>query len=123
MACRDCPKLMKNKTLVALLIFLAVAACGPGAQKSATPAAALESVQAREALPIYDSRGVIAALDGMTITLDHAGASAAGLAPGRSDFTAHAYVLADAPVTPGARVDFSFIMTAQGLELTELKTR
>jgi hypothetical protein len=65
---------------------------------------------------------VISSLDGQILTLDHDGASAAGLKPGRSAFKAYADVLAEAPITPGARVTFQF-KTPDGLELSKLELR
>jgi hypothetical protein len=76
-----------------------------------------------ESLPTYEGQGVISSLDGQILTLDHDGASAAGLKPGRSAFKAYADVLAEAPITPGARVTFQFKKTPEGLELAKLEAR
>jgi hypothetical protein len=76
-----------------------------------------------ESLPTYDAQGVISSLDGQILTLDHDGASAAGLKPGRNAFKAYADVLAEAPITPGARVKFQFKKTPEGLELAKLESR
>jgi len=96
---------MKNMSSFAILAVLAVAACGPGSQKATAAAAALESAQARKALPIYDSRGVMAVPDGITITLDHGSASAAGLASGRSVAESRdpGATAARRPLGPGSR--------------------
>lgn len=115
--------LMKNKIFPAIFVVLTVAACGPGLQSSTTEKSAKVITEASETLPEYDSVGVISAVNGLTLTLDHDGASGAGLAPGRDDFAAYADVLAEAPLTPGARVAFKFRKTKAGLELSELKTR
>ncbi|MEJ2817341.1 copper-binding protein [Caulobacter sp. CCG-8] len=73
--------------------------------------------------PEYDSIGVIAVLDGQSVTLDHEGASAAKLAPGRTAFQAYGDILAEAPLTPGSRVAFKFHKVGDAWELTELKAR
>ncbi|CAN5231671.1 hypothetical protein BH10PSE3_BH10PSE3_27090 [soil metagenome] len=73
--------------------------------------------------PEYDSIGVIAALDGQKVTLDHEGASAAKLAAGRTIFQAYGDILAEAPLAPGARVAFRFHKIGQTWELTQLKAR
>lgn len=73
--------------------------------------------------PEYDSTGVIAALDGQQVTLDHEDASAAKLAADRTVFQAYGDILAEAPLTPGARVTFKFRKTASGWDLTDLKAR
>ena len=73
--------------------------------------------------PEYDSIGVIAVLDGQKVTLDHEGASAAKLAPGRTAFEAYGDILAEAPLTAGARVAFKFHKVGDTWELTELKVR
>jgi hypothetical protein len=114
---------MKIKTISAIALAGALAACGPGKPAktpSETPATA------PSALPTgseYDSTGVIAVLDGQQVTLDHEGASAAGLAPGRTAFQAYGDILAEAPITPGARVAFKFHKVGDAWELTELKAR
>jgi hypothetical protein len=74
-------------------------------------------------LPAYDAQGVISSLDGSILTLDHDGASAAGLKPGRNAFKVYADVLAEAPITPGARVRFQFKKTQDGLEISKLEAR
>jgi hypothetical protein len=66
---------------------------------------------------------VIAAIDGQTLTLDHDGASGAKLVPGRTVFHAYADVLAEAPLTPGARVAFKFRDAGGEHDLTSLTPR
>ncbi|WP_255367584.1 copper-binding protein [Caulobacter sp. UNC279MFTsu5.1] len=66
---------------------------------------------------------MIAVLEGQTVTLDHEGASAAKLAAGRTAFQAYGDILAEAPLTPGARVAFRFHKAGDAWELTELKAR
>ncbi|MFZ0269348.1 copper-binding protein [Caulobacter sp.] len=66
---------------------------------------------------------MIAVLDGQQVTLDHEGASAAKLAPGRTAFQAYGDILAEAPITPGARVAFKFRKVGEAWELTELRAR
>ena len=106
-------------------MVVTLAACGPGKPAktaSETPAAAPAALPTG---PEYDSTGVIAALDSQLVTLDHEGASAAGLAAGRTAFQAYGDILAEAPVTPGARVAFKFRKVGVGgaWERSELKTR
>jgi environmental stress-induced protein Ves len=100
-----------------------LAACGPGKPaKTASEA----SVAAKAVLPVspeYDSIGVIALVEGQKVTLDHEGASAAKLAAGRTAFQAYGDVLAEAPITPGARIAFKFHKAGDVWELTELTTR
>ena len=101
----------------------ALAACGPGKPAktaSGSPTAASASLPTS---PEYDSIGVIALLDGQTVTLDHEGASGAGLAAGRTAFQAYGDSLAEAPLTPGARVAFKFHKVGDVWELTDLKAR
>lgn len=76
-----------------------------------------------ESLPAYDAQGVVSSLDGQILTLDHDGASAAGLKPGRNAFKVYADVIAEAPITPGARVKFQFKKTPTGLEVSKLEPR
>ena len=86
----------------------------------------LAIVAAAAALPVgpeYDSIGVIATLDGQRVTLDHEGASAAQLAPGRTAFQAYGDILAESPLAPGSRVAFKFHKVGDAWELTELTTR
>ena len=114
---------MKINIIAGLIVVGLLAACGPG-----TPSKPPENASAAAPVPVpvgpeYDSTGVIAAVDGQTLTLDHEGASAAQLAAGRTDFTSYADVLAEAPLTPGARVSFKFRKIDGGYELTELKGR
>ncbi|MGR4865126.1 hypothetical protein ACIPQB_15245 [Caulobacter sp. LARHSG274] len=66
---------------------------------------------------------MIAAIDGQTLTLDHDGASSAKLVPGRTVFHASADVLAEAPLTSGARVAFKFRDLGGEHELTALTAR
>ena len=114
---------MKIKTIIAISVAALLMACGPKSKPNPSEKA---STTAAVALPTgleYDSKGVIAAIEGQTLTLDHEGASGAQLAAGRATFTTYADVLAEAPLTPGARVSFTFRKVAGGYELTELKGR
>jgi hypothetical protein len=114
---------MKINIILAVVATAVLVACGPGKPaKTASEAPPAASV----ALPVgpeYDSIGVIALLEGQKVTLDHEGASAAKLAPGRTAFQAYGDILAEAPVTPGARVAFKFHKVGDAWELTELKLR
>jgi hypothetical protein len=116
-------KFMKIKTISAITLTGALVACGPG-QSAKTPSKSAETAQTSVSTgPEYDSTGVIAALDGQSVTLDHEGASAASLAAGRAAFQAYADVLAEAPLAPGSRVAFRFRKVGAGYELTDLKGR
>jgi hypothetical protein len=111
------------KILFPVCALLLVAACGPGPLSKTAGASPKTVSQASETLPEHDSTGVISAVNGLSLTIDHDGASSAGLAAGRNDFTGHGDVLANAPLTPGARVAFKFRKTGGVLELSELKGR
>ena len=112
---------MKYKNIFSLLALVWLAACGKDSPAAGPDNSAVETVASTEHLPRYDSQGVIVTLDGQILTLDHGGASAAGLKPGRDGFKVYADVVADAPLAPGSRVSFAFKRTPQGLELTELR--
>uniref|UniRef100_B0T3P6 Copper-binding protein n=1 Tax=Caulobacter sp. (strain K31) TaxID=366602 RepID=B0T3P6_CAUSK len=114
---------MKIKTIFALFVVGALAACGPGKSAKTAPEASGEAPAPISTGPEYDSIGVIATVEGQMVTLDHEGASAAKLAAGRTAFLAYADVLAEAPVTPGARVTFKFHKAGDVWDLTQLKTR
>ena len=101
----------------------ALAACGPG-KSAKTASERLATAPAPISTgPEYDSIGVIAALEGQQVTLDHEGASTAKLAAGRTVFQAYGDILAEAPITPGARVAFKVHKAGDIWELTELKAR
>jgi hypothetical protein len=114
---------MKIKAISAILLIGMLAACGPGKPAKTASGAPLTAPVALPAGPEYDSTGVIAILDGQLVTLDHEGASGAGLVPGRTAFQAYGDILAEAPIVPGARVAFKFHKVGDAWELTELKAR
>ena len=114
---------MKIKTISAIVLVAALAACGPGKPAKTASEAPSTAPAALPTGPEYDSTGVIAILDGQLVTLDHEGASGAGLAAGRTAFQAYGDILAEAPLTPGARVAFKFHKVGDAWELTELKNR
>lgn len=114
---------MKNNVFVLVGAALILTACGPGPQGGAGGKPASAAVQSTADLPQYDSAGVIAVVADRTLTIDHEGASAAGVPAGRNAFLAHADILAEAPLAPGARVTFKFRKAPDGLELSELKIR
>lgn len=101
----------------------ALAACGPGKTTKTASEAKNTPTAALQAGPEFDSMGVVAALDGQLITLDHEGASAAPLAAGRTQFQAYADILAEAPLEPGSRVTFTFRKVGDAWELSGLKAR
>jgi hypothetical protein len=103
---------------VALALCLLAAACGPGPDKIRTAVAAppLEG-------PVHEVQGSLSSLTLDTVTLDHSGAPAAGIAAGRTTFAAFADVLANAPETPGAPVTAKFRKQGKGWALTELTAR
>lgn len=116
-------KIMKIKTILAIFLAGALMACGQG-QSAKTPSRPAETASVTVPTgPEYDSTGVIAALDGQSVTLDHDGASAASLAAGRTAFQAYADVLAEAPLASGSRVAFRFRRARAGYELVELRAR
>jgi len=102
---------------------LSLTACGKASQDGRSIPGVVEAMPSTEALPAYDAQGVVSSLDGQTLTLDHDGASAAGLKPGRNRFKVYADVIAEAPITPGARVKFQFKKTSTGLEVSKLEPR
>jgi hypothetical protein len=114
---------MKIKMISAIVLASTLAACGPGKPAKTASEVVSAAPAALPAGPEYDSTGVIAILDGQMVTLDHEGASAAKLAPGRTAFQAYGDILAEAPMTPGARVAFKFHKVGDAWELTELKAR
>jgi hypothetical protein len=116
-------KAMKIKIISAIVLVGMLAACGPGKPAKSTSQASMAAKATLSDGPEYDSTGVIAALDGQLVTLDHEGATAAKLAAGRTGFQAYADVLAEAPLTPGARVAFRFHKAGDTWALTELKAR
>jgi hypothetical protein len=120
---RKFSKPMNIKIISAIILVGALAACGPGKPAKTGSEAPVAATSALPATPEYDSIGVIAALEGQQVTLDHEGASVAKLAAGRTAFQAYGDILAEAPLTPGERVAFKFHKVGDAWELTELKAR
>jgi len=116
-------KIMKINTILSLMVVCALAACGPGKPAKTGSEARSTAPAALPTGPEYDSTGVIAVIDGQQVTLDHEGASGAGLVPGRTVFQAYGDILAEAPLRPGARVAFKFHKVGDAWELTELSSR
>jgi hypothetical protein len=114
---------MKINIIAIVSIGALLAACGPGAPPKPPGKAPFVAEAAVSSGPEYDSTGVIAAIDGRTLTLDHEGESLAKLVAGRAKFRAYADVLAEAPLTAGARVSFRFRKAGGGYELTQLTRR
>lgn len=117
--------IMRKVLLIGVLLGLS--ACGDGrpretsqpAASGPTPAAQLTASPAQT----YDSEGVIVSVEGVELTLDHEGASAAGLKPGRDHFRTYADAITEAPLSPGARVSFQFVKGPEGLEVRKLEAR
>ena len=105
------------------MLAVALTACGPGKSTKTTSEAPVAAAAPVPPGPEYDSIGVIVAVEGQQVTLDHEGESTAKLAAGRTAFQAYADVLAGAPITPGVRVAFKFHKAGDVWELTELKSR
>lgn len=114
---------MKYNAFSAIAVVLALSGCGPGKSAKTAFEAPPAATAPLQTSPEYDSIGVIAAVEGQAVTLDHEGASAAKLAAGRLQVQAYADVLAEAPLDPGARVAFKFRKVGEAYELTELKRR
>lgn len=114
---------MKIKTISAIALTCALAACGPGKPAKTASEPASTAPVALPTSPECDSIGVIAVMDGQSVTLDHEGASAAQLAAGRTAFQAYGDILAEAPLTPGTRVKFKFHKVGDAWELTVLTPR
>jgi hypothetical protein len=114
---------MNFRHFVIVFAVLSLAACGKASQEARSNPGLVQAMPSTESLPAYDAQGVIASLDGQILTLDHDGASAAGLKPGRDQFKVYADVLAEAPIAPGSRVRFQFKKTPDGLEVSKLDTR
>ncbi|MBO9559577.1 MAG: copper-binding protein [Caulobacter sp.] len=114
---------MKTKIISAIALATMLSACGPGKPAKTASEAPVAAPAALPTGPEYDSIGVIADLDGQAVTLDHEGASAAKLPPGRTAFQAYGDILAEAPLAPGSRVAFKFHKVGDAWELTELKAR
>lgn len=114
---------MNLRALIVLVALVGLAACGRDSPQPSPKNEASSPVVSSEGLPSYDSQGVITSLEGQILTLDHDGASAAGLAPGRDRFRVYADTLAEAPINPGTQVSFAFKRTPQGLEIVELRAR
>lgn len=115
--------MMNYRNFLVISAVVALVGCGEASRAPRSTRGAVEAVPSSEALPAYDAQGVISGLDGQSLTLDHDGASAAGLKAGRDRFKVYADVLAEAPITPGARVKFQFKKTPTGLEVSKLEPR
>lgn len=106
-------------------VALMLAACGqPAVKGEPSPAE-----QARDAPvspvpagPVLTGVGTVASVEGGKVTLDHE-AIAGGFAAGRTEFRAYADALAEAPVTPGARVAFTYQMAGAEPFIIEMKGR
>lgn len=109
---------------LSLVLCLALAACGEKPKDDQASKSAMGAM-ARRALPtgpVLSGVGVIASIEGTTVTLDHE-AVQGGVAAGRNAFTGDASVFAEAPLEPGARVAFSYQDWTPRPLLTELKAR
>ncbi|MCG9916115.1 MAG: copper-binding protein [Phenylobacterium sp.] len=108
-------------TAAALAATFALAACGQGSDASGSGGAASVAEVAPSG-PELSGVGVIAALDGRTLSIDHEGVEGDQPA-GRQEFRAYATVLAEGPVEPGARVSFKYQDAEPLPVLTELAAR
>lgn len=115
--------MMNCRHFFVLAGLVALTACGDASETPHGKSVRPEAVASTEALPTYEAQGVISSLEGQILTLDHDGASAVGLGAGRDQFRVYADVLAEAPITPGARVKFEFKKTPTGLEVSKLEPR
>jgi hypothetical protein len=116
-------KLVKYCNFLAVELVASLARCGQAGQDGRSKPGSVRSVASRESASADGERGVISSLDGRILTLNHNGASAAGLKPGRHRFIVHIDVLAEAPITPGARVKFQFKKAPTGLEVSRPEPR
>lgn len=105
----------------ALASTLALAACGQSSDASGSRGDASVAEVAPTG-PELRGVGVIAALDGRTLAIDHEGVEG-GQPAGRQEFRAYATVLAEAPLEPGARVSFKYQDAEPLPVLTELTAR
>ena len=105
----------------ALASTLALAACGQSSETSGSTADA-SAVEAVPTGPELTGVGVIAALDGRTVAIDHEGVEG-GQPAGRQEFRAYATVLAEAPLEPDSRVSFKYQDAEPMPVLTELVAR
>lgn len=104
-----------------VVLSLALTACGEK-PKSEQAAPAAKVGRALPTGPILSGVGVVGAIEGATVTLDHE-AVEGGLPAGRHFFTADAVVFAEAPLEPGSRVAFTYQDWTPHPLLTELKAR
>lgn len=114
---------MNFRYFIVIGAVLSLTACGKASQEGRSIPGVVEAVPSTESLPTYDAQGVVSSLEGQILTLDHDGASAAGLKPGRDRFKVYADVVAEAPIAPGSRVKFQFKKTPNGLEVSKLEPR
>lgn len=119
---------MKSLAAVLVLASLALAACGPGGQtpeEKALIAARERSKIIPEAPtgPVHETTGTVQSADLRSVTLDHEGVAAAGLAPGRTTFRTWAEVVATPPGEPGARVTVKLQKLGDGWAVVEMAAR
>lgn len=105
----------------ALASTFALAACGQASDAPGSGGGASVAEVAPSG-PELSGVGVIAALDGRTLAIDHEGVDG-GQPAGRQEFRAYATVLAEGPVEPGARVSFKYQDAEPMPVLTELTAR
>lgn len=104
-------------------VAIALTACSPSDQGKA-PGAASKAKHAEPLpnTPVLSGVGVVASVEGQTVTLDHE-AVAGGLPAGRRQFRGYGDVLAEAPIEAGSRVAFSYQDWKPLPVLTEMKAR
>ncbi len=108
-------------TAAALAATFVLAASGQASDSSGSGGCASVAEVAPSG-PELSGVGVIAALDGRTLSIDHEGVEG-GQPAGRQEFRAYATVLAEGPVEPGARVSFKYQAAEPLPVLTELTAR
>lgn len=117
---------MKPIAAAALVVLsLTAAACGPTPEERKLAADRERSKIIPDAPtgPAHATTGTVHSADLRTVTLDHEGAAAAGLAPGRTTFRTWADVVANPLGEPGARVAVKVQKLGDGWAVVEMTGR
>jgi hypothetical protein len=112
------------KAVLLIMTAMVLTACGPRPQteRPAPPDLAARPASPLPTGPVLSSVGVVAAVEGVKVTLDHE-AVPGGPAAGRDVFQGHADVLAEPPIQPGSRVAFSYQNAKPLPVLTQMTAR